>query len=668
MKSIVQVITLFIILLNSCSAKTVEYDLVIDYKRVEFNNKTTIAMAVNGLVPAPTLYFQQGDIAQINVSNQMNVETSVHWHGLLIPNHQDGVPYVNHPPIEPGAAHLFKFELKHPGTYWYHSHTGLQEQRGVYGAIVIYPTIKPAPYFDQQTTVVLSDWINEDPDEVLRTLKSGSDFYSIKKGSQQNVLSAIQQGGLKHFFKQSLNRMSGMDISDVAYDAFLANGQTETIIPAKVGDVVKLRLVNAATATYFNLQFAKGDIQIIAADGNDVLPLNTNNFLMAIAETYTLLITVPEPGLFELRASAQDGSGYSSIWIGSGERVVAPDIKNPDPYTMNMSEHKMAHGMKHNISNDMNGQTPYKKLKALSATTLPIDNKTREIQLDLTGDMRRYVWSINNEILSADNVIKISRGENLRFVLNNKTMMHHPMHLHGHFFRVLNDQGAYSPLKHTVDVPPMGQQIIEFEGNEKQDWFFHCHILYHAKAGMARVISYKDDLIDAELVDIRHKLYSDKGFFYTNGALLSQMTEGEAVLTNSKNTLHTDWQIGWQNVPSTEYEVNISYERTFSRFFSGFAGVSLEDDTARGIFGFKYLFPLKFETEWRVDTLGDLRITLANDIQLTQRINLFADYEYDTESQEEWQLGIEYSISKNLGFVTQFHSDFGVGAGFKLAY
>lgn len=680
----------FGIIQNTSFARTVEYDLTIDYKTVRFNAINTQAMTVNGTLPAPTLYFQEGDTAHILVTNNMDVATSIHWHGILLPNHQDGVPYVNHPPIQAGDSHLFTFTIKQSGTYWYHSHTGLQEQRGVYGAIVISPKqaqTVPAP-FDQEATVVLSDWINENPDEVLRTLKSGSDYYSIKKGSQQNLLSAIQQDGLAYAFKQALQRMPAMDISDIAYDKFLANGRPETIISAKPGEILKLRLVNASTATYYTLQFANNAMEIIAADGMDVEPLAINHFLMAIAETYTLRIKVPAQGLFELRATAQDGSGYSSIWIGSGSRVAAPDREKPNPYQMSMPmpmpkathkgnmahhnagmHHKMAH---HKMKPDMHGNktstTPYQQLVAITPTTLPIANTHREIQLNLTGDMERYIWSINNEILSADNVIKIKRGENIRFVLNNKTMMHHPMHLHGHFFRVINGQGDYSPLKHTIDVPPMGQQIIEFEANKSQDWFFHCHLLYHSKSGMARVISYAEDSIDQELASIRHKLYSDEGFFYATGSFLSQMTEGSAVYSNSKNTLQTEWQVGWQNVPSTEYEFNVTYERYVNRLLSGILGVRLENNIERGIFGFRYLLPLNIESEWRVDTAGELRVSLGNSIQLTTNINLFADFEYDTESQEEWSVGLNYLFTKNAGIVTQYHSDFGMGAGIKITY
>jgi FtsP/CotA-like multicopper oxidase with cupredoxin domain len=675
------IFVLLMLVCNISSAKTIKYDLFVDYKTLTYKGKTTQGMVVNGSIPAPTLYFTEGDTALINVTNKMDVDTSVHWHGILLPNHEDGVPYVNHPPIKPGESHLFQFKLKQSGTYWYHSHTGLQEQRGVYGAIVIQSKNKSSIIFDKEETVVLSDWVNENPDNVLRALKSGNDYYSIKKNTKQNLLTAIEKKGVISLFKQQLARMPAMDISDVAYDAFLANGKPETFISAKAGETVKLRLVNASTATYYSLQFAQGNMQIISADGIDVVPLNINDFLMAIAETYTLLIKVPENGLFELRATAQDGSGYTSIWIGEGKRVFAPDKEKLNLYQpsmqmdgMNMESMDMPNHKKHHHHgmpvqpNKKTSKVPYKKLKSLTKTVLPKQNNFREIKLNLTGDMERYVWSINNEILSESNIIEIKRGENIRFILVNKTMMHHPMHLHGHFFRVINGQGDYSPLKHTVDVPPMGKQIIEFEANESQDWFFHCHILYHAKSGMARIIRYEDDEIDPKLESIRHNLYKTDNLVYSSGSFLSQMTDGLAVVRNNKNSLNIDWQVGWQNVSGTEYEVNITYERYFNRFFTAFAGIGLENEVERGIFGVRYLLPLNFESEWRIDTKGDFRISLGNSFQLTNNLNLFADFEYDTETNIEWATGVNYTIVKNLGVIGQYHSEFGLGAGVRLSF
>lgn len=684
------------ILVPSGFAGIVEYDLNITYKTLNITGKNVKAMAINDSIPGPTLRFREGDVARIRFKNSMDVATSVHWHGILLPYRQDGVPYVTNPPIEPGETKSFEFTIRQAGTYWFHSHTGLQEQRGVYGSIVITPKEGERVFSDRDKVIVLSDWTDENPDEILRTLKSGSDYYSLKKGTMQSLLGAAKKGALMDVMKRSLMRMPPMDVSDVAYDAFLANGKVETTIPAKPGEKIRLRFINAATATYFYLQFAGGPVQIVSADGKDVQPVNVDRFLMIVAETYDLIVTVPENGSYEFRATAQDGSGHTSIFIGRGKRILAPNVPEPNLYKMRMTmnhggkkmknmDSKMKTSMDHSemkmpmgkvkmmdmVSMNAGNErplSPYKKLRSVGKSTLPKKNPTREVVLTLTGDMERYIWSMNGEILAADNVIRIRHGENVRFVLINKTMMHHPMHLHGHFFRVINGQGDYSPLKHTVDVPPLSTQIIEFEANEYNDWFFHCHILYHAKAGMARVVSYKDKQLDVDLKKIRHKLYKDSWYPTIIATAQSHMTDGIAVFSNSRNILSTTWQVGWQRVDKTDYDVELAYDRYYNRFFNLFAGVNLTNDYDRGIFGIRYLLPFNVESTLRVDSEGEFRIELTQGLQLTSRFGIFGDIEYDTESKEEWLLGGKYTLSKNLALTGQYHSDFGAGAGLEFRY
>jgi FtsP/CotA-like multicopper oxidase with cupredoxin domain len=666
-------------------AKVVEYDLNISYKTVNITGITAKAMALNDSIPGPTLRFVEGDLARISIKNSMDVATSVHWHGILLPYRQDGVPFVANPPIEPGETVGFEFLIKQAGTYWFHSHTGLQEQRGVYGSIVITPKKGERISSDQDKIIVLSDWTNENPDEILRTLKSGSDSYSLKKGSLQSLTGAFKKDALMTTINRSLMRMPPMDTSDIAYDAFLANGKTETLIPAKPGERVRLRFINASTATYFFLQFSGGPVQIVSSDGKDVQPVNADRFLMAIAETYDLIVMVPENGSYEFRASAQDGSGHTSIFIGSGKRIFAPYVPQPSPYKMDMGhdekkmkdlhskmtlENGMDKMMNMTSMNAVNERPlyPYKILRSVGKSTLPKDNPTREIILTLTGDMERYIWSMNGETISAGNEIQIRHGENVRFVLINKTMMHHPMHLHGHFFRVINGQGDYSPLKHTVDVPPLATQIIEFEADEYNDWFFHCHILYHAKSGMARVVSYADKELDLDLQKIRHKLYKDSWYPTVHGTAQSHMTDGIASISNSKNIFSTAWQVGWQRVDKTEYDVELAYDRYFNRFLNLFAGLNLTNDYERGIFGIRYLLPLNIESTIRIDSAGEFRIELGQEIQLTPRLGIFGDFEYDTESKDEWLLGGKYTLSKTLALTSQYHSEFGAGAGLEFRY
>jgi CopA family copper-resistance protein len=480
-------LSLFLLFVSSLSYADVrEYNLVINYQKVNFTGRDVEAMTINGSIPGPTLRFKVGDIARIHVRNEMDVETSIHWHGILLPNLQDGVPYLTTPPILPGTTYTYEFPVKHSGTYWYHSHTGLQEQRGVFGSIVFEPhstNIKT----DLDHVVVISDWTDENPDEVLRTLKSGNDYYSLKKGSMQSLLGAAKADAIGDVLKRSWMRMPPMDISDVAYDRFIINGKPSSVIEADPGQSVRLRVINAAASSYFYLQYAGGNMKVISADGVDVQPVEMNRFLIAVAETYDVIITVPEKGAYEFRATAQDGSGHTSLFIGRGEKVTASHVPKPDLYKMHGGDHKMEgdamQGMDHSkmgMEMPMNERPmpPYDNLRSLHSTALSKEYPVREIRLELTGDMERYVWSMNGKTLNEADMIKINKGENVRFIMVNKTMMHHPMHLHGHFFRVVNKHGDYSPLKHTFDVPPLGKTVIEFYADEEKDWFFHCHVLY----------------------------------------------------------------------------------------------------------------------------------------------------------------------------------------------
>jgi FtsP/CotA-like multicopper oxidase with cupredoxin domain len=650
-------------------------------------------MSVNGSIPGPTLYFKEGDTARINIKNNMNVNTSVHWHGLLLPNRQDGVSYLTTPPIVPGMTYTYEFPIKHSGTYWYHSHTGLQEQKGVYGSIVIEPKEKRSdieePEIEQ--VIVLSDWTDQDPHEVLRDLKKGSEYQSFKKGSTQTVLGVIQNKAIMENLKRSLRRMPPMDISDVAYDAFLINGQPKSTLKLERRKKVRLRIINAGASTYFYLNYAGGDMEIISADGVDVEPLEKDSILIAVAETYDVIVTVPKEGAYEFRATAQDGSGHASLFIGEGEQVLAQDIPKPNLYKMDHSQMMMGsntetdhskmemdhsmHGDMQHESMDMPGEMkmtgnprplpPYKDLRALESTELPSQNKDRVVVLNLTGDMERYVWSINGMTLNENDKILIRKGENVTFVMNNKTMMHHPMHLHGHFFRVLNDQGEYSPLKHTVDVAPLSTTVIEFEANEEKDWFFHCHVLYHMKSGMSRIVSYEGSVIDPDIKEIRANLYKDPLYYWADFRILSQMTDGIAAVSNTRNTISARWEAGWED---EEYEIELTYNRYINRFITVFGGLDItnEEQQTRGIFGVRYLLPLLIDSTVWVDTDADFRIILDKEMHLTERLSAFGELQYDTESKWEWKAGGAIMINKWLSLVGQYYSEFGAGSGIEI--
>jgi FtsP/CotA-like multicopper oxidase with cupredoxin domain len=660
-------------------ARVVEYDLEIAEQTWSPADdvKAIRALTINGGIPGPTIRFREGDIARIRVHNRLqNEETSIHWHGLLLPNAQDGVPHVTTPPIKPGTTHTFEFPLKHSGTYWYHSHTGLQEQRGVYGSIVIDPKGGEPVKAARDHVVVLSDWTTESPSEVMRTLIRGSEWYALRKGSMQSLTGAAKAGALKDFWERERTRMPAMDISDVAYDAFLANGKRSIHLPGKPGERVRLRFINAGASTYFYLESATGPITIVAADGPAVRPLPTKRLLVGMAETYDVIVTVPPSGQWEVRATAQDGSGHASVLLGSGEVHPAPEIPRPDLYRM---DHMMAgldemEGMAHGAmgQGDMDNPRPlppYSKLRARGPTAFAPSHPRRTIPLRLTGDMERYVWSFNGKTMAEDGVIKIKRGEVLRLEMVNDTMMHHPIHLHGHFFRVLEGQGKDAPLKHTVDVPPMSRRTIEFEADETGDWLFHCHLLYHMHAGMARVFSYEEQgpSHHPHLGEHAH----DPLYAFVDGSLQSHMSEGMLTLRNSRNDFFGLWDVGYGDVDETEYEIDLGWKRYFNPNFStvlGWRFTNTEEAEDRAFAGIEYRLPYLVWSSAQFDSEGDLRLGLAKELQITDRLGVFAEVQYDTGSEWEWSLGADYTLTKQFSLITQYHSEYGLGGGLSFRF
>lgn len=308
-------------------AETVEYDLYVRNTPVNFTGTARPAMSINGSIPGPVLHFTEGDTAVIRVHNMMDTETSFHWHGLLVPNDQDGVPYLTSAPVKPHATHTYTFPIIQNGTYWYHSHSGLQEQSGLYGAFVVHKRRNDPARRAEDTlpeyTLVLSDWTNENPNEVNRKLHTGSDWFSIRKGSVQSYWEALRAGYLGTKLTSEWKRMNPMDVSDVYYERFLLNGSPHASLPRlKAGDRVRLRIVNGASSTYFWLRYSGGKILVVASDGKDVVPVDVDRMIIAVSETYDVILTVPETGrAFEFQATAEDTTGSSSLWLGHGEKL-----------------------------------------------------------------------------------------------------------------------------------------------------------------------------------------------------------------------------------------------------------------------------------------------------------------------------------------------------------
>jgi CopA family copper-resistance protein len=697
--------------------RKVEYDLFVTDTMVNFTGKHRHAIAINGQIPAPILEFTEGDTAIIRVHNMMKMETSIHWHGILLPNKEDGVPYLTTSPVEPGKTYTFSFPLIQSGTYWYHSHTMLQEQSGLYGSIVIHPA-QPEPQL-KEYVLLLSDWTDENPHQVMRYLKRGGEWYAIKKGALQSYGEAIAAGAFKDKLKQEWQRMPAMDVSDVYYNKFLLNGQeTNEFKDAKPGEIIRLRIINGSASTYFNLQYANSYMRIIAADGINVTPVNVNKLEIAIAETYDVLITVPETGAAELRATSWDVTGYASASFGNGPVIKAPDIpklnyfkmmhemgnmnmkgmdmgnmQGMDMKKMNMSgdtvpkkkemDMQNMEGMKmddmQGMNLDMPGEFNYNMLRALHPTTLDSSLSPREIKLTLTGNMLRYVWSFDFKTLSVADKILIRKGERVRFVLTNNTMMRHPLHLHGHFFRFINAQGEYSPMKHTFDIKPMETVTIEFDANEQQDWFFHCHILYHMMAGMARIVSYEGSEQNEFAKTGYKKLKKEDNALYpwydlsvhSQGAWLS------GNISNNKMALEFEGRVSWKGNYETETHLlryldknqylafYIGYDYRKNKTLPLFNKPNSKDN--RHVFdaGFYYLLPLLIHSEWRIDHTGRLRLQLERrDLPLSN--NFFFDFRVNTD--KEYNVAARYMIAKSFSISTNYDSDYKWGIGLTWHY
>lgn len=316
---------------------------------------------------------------------------------------------------------------------------------------------------------------------------------------------------------------------------------------------------------------------------------------------------------------------------------------------------------------------PYRKLRAVTPTNFDGREPAREIRLTLDGDMQRYVWFLNGKPLSESDSILIRKGEVVRFIMINRTMMHHPMHLHGHFFRVINGQGDFAPLKHTVNVSPMSTTVMEFDANEFGDWFFHCHLLYHMKAGMARVVHYEGYAVDSQLEAIRPRLYKDPWYVWGHADILSNMAEGDLTLANSRSIITAAWEAGWNRTEVVESEATLTFDRYVNRFASFLVGADAlaENDEvteARGVAGLRYLLPLNVRSSMWVDTDGGMRLDLEKELDLMPRLSLAGEAQYDTHDLWEGSVDLHYAILRALSLTGKWHSEFGSGGGLQVRF
>jgi FtsP/CotA-like multicopper oxidase with cupredoxin domain len=729
---------LYIILMSLCSVvaaqaslhqtpRVVRYDLYVGDTMVNYSGKTKHALAINGSIPGPELHFTEGDTAEIYVHNTLQQETSIHWHGLILPNQYDGVSYLTTRPVKAGETHLYRFPIVQHGTYWYHSHTMFQEQSGMYGAIVLH---KRNETNAKEYTLLLSDWTDMHPHTVNRYLHNANDWFAIKKGSVQSYAEAVQH---KHFSTKVTNewkRMNAMDVSDVYYERFLSNGKSVAEQPAfKAGDKVRLRVINGSASSYFWLHYAGGKITVVANDGADVEPVEVDRLLVGVSETYDVIVTVPDNMQYEFKATAEDRTGSTSLWLGEGMKMPAkplPRLKyfegmkmmndmmkmNGDMDTsggMQMSNQQMdmntvmypeitgddqaapmqhdMHGMQMDSAAGDIVTLNYGMLKAPEKTTLP-EGPVKLLNFELTGNMNRYVWSINNKTVSETDKILIKKGEIVRIVLYNNTMMRHPMHLHGHFFRVLNGQGAYSPLKTVLDIMPMETDTIEFAATESGDWFFHCHILYHMMSGMGRVFSYENSPPNPEVPDpamAYRMLKKDDRMLHTMArvGLESTGSDGEIMVANTRYRLSTEWRLGLNDHHGYESESHFGRYLGKMQWLFPYVGWDVRyrkmEEPEKNLFGQKntkdfrqvfhvgleYTLPMLIVADASVDTDGRLRFQLMrDDVPVTRRLR----FSFMVNTDKEYMAGFRYIVTRNFAFSTHYDSDMGLGAGITLSY
>ena len=491
-------------------------------------------IAVNGSVPGPLIRLKEGQNVRLNVTNHLAQDTPIHWHGLLLPFHMDGVPGISFPGIKPGQTFTYEFPIRQSGTYWYHSHSGLQEQQGHYGPLVIDPAGAEPVAYDREFILLLSEFTPLHPHKIMDRLRKGEGYFNYKQTSWSDAYPLTAQD--RRTWAEM--RMPATDIADVTGSTYtyLANGRgpkegLEYIFTP--GEKVRLRIINGAAQTFFNLRIPDLPMTVIAADGQNVKPVEVDEFQIGTAETYDVIIE-PRAEAYTIVAESVDRSGMALATLArrSGARAPIPPPRKPpllDMGDMGMNHGEGGHGG-HNMEGmtmrdtlllppdvtvgpgiDMVSMAPVDKLgdpglglrdvphrvltyRMLSALEPNADTRepSRLLELHLTGNMERYMWSFDGEMYSAvsNKPIRFAWNERVRVKLVNNTMMAHPIHLHGMFFTLVNGEApAYQPRKNIVIVQPGASARFDLTANEPGDWAFHCHLLYHMHGGMMQTVT-----------------------------------------------------------------------------------------------------------------------------------------------------------------------------------
>ena len=558
--------------------RSVEMDLHIRRETIDIAGGQTSAITINHSVPGPLVELWEGHNALLRVHNHLAAEdTSIHWHGILLPFQMDGVPGVAFPGIKPGETFEANFPVRQAGTYWYHSHSGLQEQIGQTGPIVIHPA-KPEPVkSDREYVIVLNDWTFEDPHRLLAKLKEMSDYYNFSRRTADDFVKDVEKAGWSKTIQDRLAwgrmRMSPRDIADVTGHTYtyLINGMhpdanwTGTFEP---GERVRLRVINASAMSYFNFRIPGLPMTVVSSDGQNVQPVETDEFQIGVAETYDVIVEPKDSKAYTLMVESMDRSGYARGTLAprQGLSAAVPPLRAQPQRTMvdmgmdmsgmDMSGDQAAMkdtphdggmtGMKHG-SSSMGGTAKGGGTGAMMEKSGPViaqhgpgehgpgnltvadvqryrldergtglegvDHRvltysqlrnvkpmadkrppSRTIEVHLTGNMDRYMWSFDGVKYSDSTPIEFPYGERIRLVMVNDTMMEHPIHLHGMFMELENKQGDHLPFKHTISVLGGSRVSLLVTADEPGRWAFHCHLLYHMEMGMFRVVRVSNKL------------------------------------------------------------------------------------------------------------------------------------------------------------------------------
>ena len=525
---------------------------------VNVTGATRMATTVNGSLPGPILRWKEGTTVNLRVTNRLRVPTSIHWHGIILPTGMDGVPGLSFDGIAPGETFLYQFKVRQSGTYWYHSHSGFQEQTGLYGPLVIEPAGPDRHPTDRDYVVMLNDWTDENPERIYAKLKKQSDYYNFAQPTVPDFFRDVREKGLsralamrKMWNEMRMNPTDFGDVSGYTY-TYLMNGTA----PAgnwtgifKPGEKIRLRFINGSSQTIFDVRIPGLKMTVISADGQDVEPVPVDEFRISVAETYDVIVEPQDERAYTLFAQSIDRSGYARGTLAPRAGMEA-EVPKPDPIqwlamqdmmgamvmgdaghggmhemwgTQGMAgmDHGAMPGMAsapaplvrharteyHNPGVDMHVDMPRTNLddpgiglrdngrRVLTYADLhtiggPIDAREpgREIELHLTGNMERFIWSFDGVKFSDAKPIHFNTGERLRIVLVNDTMMNHPIHLHGMWSELENPQGQFQVRKHTINVQPAQRITYAVSADNPGHWAYHCHLMYHMEAGMFREV------------------------------------------------------------------------------------------------------------------------------------------------------------------------------------